>query len=478
MYKFLLTFRYLRRKLIPWFALLAVMLCTAMVIIVGSVMGGFLEMVREAGKSVMGDVVVYCGVSGFPHYEQLIEEIEKREKAGAATAVISSFALIKFPFGERSDYVNVIGIDGSQYARVTDYADTLYWDASKLSEKMGVDLDPRLFDPVREAQSLKMPPSDRLERDHDCIVLGIEVSPYNRRNLEGKYEFNVPMPLAKVLLTVLPLSRGGAVVDPKVAPFVVANEFHSGFYAVDSRRVYVSFDRLQAMMLMDEAPRVDPMDPEKIIGTVPARCTELHVVAAPGVSAEQLLPVVQRAYDTVARQHAADMPDSLEATIVTWHERQRQYIEAIEHEKGLLLVLFGIISVVAVAMITVIFYMIVLEKTRDIGILRTLGASRSGVASIFLLYGKVIGVIGSLLGSGLAALIVIYINEIHEWLGRNLDIVIWDRSVYFFDRIPSRVDIPLMVWVLVIAVAASVVGAVIPAIKAAHVDPVKSLRYE
>jgi len=132
----------------------------------------------------------------------------------------------------------------------------------------------------------------------------------------------------------------------------------------------------------------------------------------------------------------------------------------------------------AVIMVLVIFYMIVLEKTRDIGILRSLGASRAGVASIFLTYAGAIGVVGATLGTIIGYLVVTYINEIHAWLGEAFGIVIWDRRVYFFDNIPSQVNPVEVAFIVVAAIVASVLGAVIPSILAAFVDPVKSLRYE
>jgi len=75
---------------------------------------------------------------------------------------------------------------------------------------------------------------------------------------------------------------------------------------------------------------------------------------------------------------------------------------------------------VAILLVAVIFYNIVFEKTRDIGILRALGASRMGVASIFLLYGSVIGLVAAALGTGVAVAFVYHINEIHTWLGNGL----------------------------------------------------------
>src|SRR5205085_7484634 len=117
-----------------------------------------------------------------------------------------------------------------------------------------------------------------------------------------------------------------------------------------------------------------------------------------------------------------------------------KFLAAVEHEIVLTTLLFTIISVVAVFLIFCIFYMIVVEKTRDIGIIKSVGATSGGVAQIFLGYGLAIGIIGGGLGLLAAWLIVHNINELHAWLGRAFGIAIWDPQVYAFDTIPNKMD--------------------------------------
>ena len=125
MYKLLLIFKYLRRKLAPLFAAAAVTLCTAMVIIVISVMGGFLEMMQSAVRTLSGDVTVQSDLVGFENYDDLIQRIEALPEARAATPIVRMPALLKL--GQSIYMIEAVGIDPKTYNDVTDYEKTLYW---------------------------------------------------------------------------------------------------------------------------------------------------------------------------------------------------------------------------------------------------------------------------------------------------------------------------------------------------------------
>src|SRR4029450_10567615 len=94
MYKLHLILKYLRKRRIAWVSLVAVMLCTAMVLVVISVMGGWLRMFRTQFKGLSGDVIVLGDLAGFPHYEEMISRIKAVPGVKHAVPVINTFGII------------------------------------------------------------------------------------------------------------------------------------------------------------------------------------------------------------------------------------------------------------------------------------------------------------------------------------------------------------------------------------------------
>ena len=134
-------------------------------------------------------------------------------------------------------------------------------------------------------------------------------------------------------------------------------------------------------------------------------------------------------------------------------------------------------------LVLAIFWAMISEKTKDIGILRALGASRAGIAWLWLRYGLAIGVVGAILGGGLAWVIVSNINLIHDWLietGRRFgqNWAVFDPKVYIFTEIPTDFEFSKAALIMGGGALASMVGALYPAVRAARMNPVKSLRFE
>jgi lipoprotein-releasing system permease protein len=177
--------------------------------------------------------------------------------------------------------------------------------------------------------------------------------------------------------------------------------------------------------------------------------------------------------------------DKLQATfppelyvISTWRDKQGPLLAAVAMETAILNVLLFMIIAVAGFGILAIFFMIVVEKTRDIGILKSLGASGRGILGIFLGYGLSLGIVGSGVGMIIGLLFVIYINEIAAALGKVTGREVFDPQIYYFSRIPTIIEPLTIGWIVLGAIAIAVMASVLPARRASRLHPVEALRYE
>jgi lipoprotein-releasing system permease protein len=162
----------------------------------------------------------------------------------------------------------------------------------------------------------------------------------------------------------------------------------------------------------------------------------------------------------------------------TWEEKQGTLLAAVAVESAILNILLFLIIAVAGFGILAIFFMIVVEKTRDIGILKALGASSNGVQSIFLSYGLALGLVGSGVGVVLGLVFVANINTIEAALTWLTGRPVFDERIYYFAVIPTNTEPLMVLWVALGAIAIAVLASIFPARRAARLRPVESLRYE
>ena len=529
MYQALLTRRYLTSKLMPLLAVLAVVLCTAMVLVVWSVMGGFLNMLLDTGRLLVGDVEITRPVTGMPYYEDLIERLEADPEIFAATATVEGPALLGLPDG-RTVMVKVIGVDGPRYDAVTGFGDTLWWkhiDEPVKEDTLGEDLRLNLPEGFEQA-GLTLTEIDEITGDPvPAAVVGIEASGLSVRQTGGWYQSAYYLGMGAVVkpndngdgwivkadgkeyligklphlfddsitLSMLPVSERGVAIDVQARKIPVANEFRTGLFEVDQNIVFAPLEFVQEMLRLNRAVRVsedfsggvytdesgrETFGEPEIIGEEPARATSVLVKGAEGVSDVRVKEICEAVYARFAEAHPFDAPPPGGVRIDRWDERPSvaHLIGAVKTETSLVLALFGFISFTAVFLVFAIFWAMVSEKTKDIGILRSVGASRSGVGMIFISYGLVIGLVGAVIGVALAHLIVWNINPIHEWIGQATGRYVWDPRVYYFTVIPNTVVVWQAALILVGGVVFSVLGSIIPAAKAANMDPVRALRFE
>ncbi|MBI4579642.1 MAG: ABC transporter permease [Planctomycetes bacterium] len=544
MYKLFLCLRYLRRRRIAFFSVAAVCLCTAMVLIVVSVMNGFLQMVRDRSRGMLGDLIMENqSLQGFPYYQDFIDQVKHDPELGQriyeATPLIISYGVIRFPSDQITKPAQVLGIRFDETCRVNDFGKGLFYEKyypgtttlkPQKEPRLGRDekgqyVLPTYLEAARSRWEKSAPPDEIAKAWRSKAVpyagpgaylplpdayapsgvdtTGLEpVAPaYDgpelpgaiigtdmvaKRLPTGEYEREYYSRGSTITLTFVPFTDTGKPLESGTGMpskvFRYADDCRTGVYDIDSMSVYVDFDLLQDVLNMKE----DKYTGEQGGGVIPARTTQVQIKLNAGYDPRATRDLLQKQWDEffMSRIHSVRTPDLLRRVeIRTWEEKQAKYIAAVEKEKYLVTTLFGVISVVAVFLVVCIFYMIVQQKTRDIGIIKSVGATALGVAQIFLAYGAAVGIVGGGIGTIIAVYFVKYINEFQhglERLGRvfHMDLQVWNPEVYAFDRIPNQVQVWDAVIIYAVAVLMAVAGSVIAAVKAARIWPVEALRYE
>ncbi len=238
--------------------------------------------------------------------------------------------------------------------------------------------------------------------------------------------------------------------------FTVVDLYESGMSEYDSTFAFVRLDELQ-----DSRGMIDPISGVKSVTTIQLKLVE-------GADLNAVRDALRRRFP----------PDTFAYSIQTWRDMQGPLLAAVRLETTILNILLFLIIAVAGFGILATFFMIVVEKTRDIGTLKALGASGGGVMSIFLSYGLLLGIVGSGVGLLGGILFVHHINEIAGLIEIVTGQEVFDPTVYYFTEIPTILNPFTLAWVMAGAVAIATTASVLPAMRAARMHPVTALRFE
>jgi lipoprotein-releasing system permease protein len=176
---------------------------------------------------------------------------------------------------------------------------------------------------------------------------------------------------------------------------------------------------------------------------------------------------------SVAAMKAVGIPD---LRFVDWRQRNNSFFTVLEIQRNVMFIILSIIVIVAAFNIISGLIMLVKDKGREIGILRTMGATQGAVMRVFLIAGASVGVIGTLAGCLLGVLFCLRIDEIRQLVARITGTVVFDPNVYYLDKLPADVSWQTTGIIVIMAMALSVVATLYPSWRASRLDPVEALR--
>ena len=272
--------------------------------------------------------------------------------------------------------------------------------------------------------------------DPPGIILGVELAKHLSVSIDD--DIQVISPLG----TMTPMG-----MMPKMKRFRVKGIFYSGMYEFDIKNAYVSIESAQKFLSMGD----------RVTG-IAIKTNDIYKVREIGSEIRQRMGFPFWTTD--------------------WMEMNRNLFSALRLEKIIMFIILMLIVLVAAFNIISTLIMVVMEKNKDIAILKSMGASSRSILKIFVIEGGVIGVVGTALGAVLGLLIAFNLEPITEFVENLFRFKILPSDVYYIDKFPSQVN-PLDVGLIIVtAIGISLLATLYPSWRASKLDPAEALRYE
>jgi lipoprotein-releasing system permease protein len=430
-YELFIGLRYLKAKrkqsfisVISLISVLGIMVGVTALIIVLSVMSGFEEELKEKILGVNANIVVTSFGGGMGDYQAVAEVVRGIDGVVGSTPFTYSQAMISSSSGVTGAIIR--GVD-------TDTIDTV----SVLTEKMREGAIDGINIPFSKTSGAG---AEDGKGDKGPEVPGIVIGRELARTIGARVgdRVNVISPMGT-------MTPAGQV--PRMAAFHVAGIFEFGMFEFDSSLAFLSISNAQSFFRLGDT-----------VTGVEVKVRDIY--KAPEI-ADDIMEELKGAYWTR-----------------TWMEMNRNLFSALKLEKVAMFIILALIILVAALNIISTLIMVVMEKNKDIAILKSLGATSASIMKIFMIEGLIIGVTGTALGTAAGLAAALNLEAIVGLIEKIFHFQVLPPSVYYIDKLPSKVDPEVVIAIVLMSITISFLATIYPSWQASRFDPVEGLRYE
>ena len=403
-----------------WISMAGVGLGVMALIVVIAVMSGFSNDLRDKILGTNSHVVVSnINQTTVENYSSILEKVVSiAGVTAAAPFIINQVMLIN---GDRVSGVVVRGLDPEKEGAVSDLEKNMI---------VGSILDLKANRPSLKDRKLEE------KKNRTGIILGKELSR------------KMGVVVGDVVSMVSPVSRVTPVgLIPRMKLFKVVGVFESGMYEYDANLSFVLLKSAQKFFSMKDA-----------VSGIEVRVVDIE-------QAGNIATAIQKKLGFP--YHARD-----------WMSMNKNLFSALKLEKVVMFIILILIIFVAAFNIISTLFMLVMEKAKEIAILKSMGASRKSIVKIYSYQGLIIGLVGTFLGCAAGFIIVPNLNEIVGFIESVFGIVAFPSDIYYLDRLPSKIQYMDSLLIIIFSIAICLVASLYPAWRASKLDPVDGLRYE
>jgi lipoprotein-releasing system permease protein len=233
---------------------------------------------------------------------------------------------------------------------------------------------------------------------------------------------------------------------PKQKKFIITSIFESGLADFDNNVIFLNLNTLEEFSNLSSDDRN----------------LEIYLMNPKNIDVQKKM--IQKLY-----------PNDL---VFTWADMNRSLFSALKVERNVMFIILSLIIIVAAFNIISGLTILVKNKTRDIAILKSIGVLNRSIVKIFFLVGVIIGTTATFFGIIIGVTFSFYVENLRAFLSSAFDLTLFPEEIYFLSTMPSEININSIFLISICSIFITIFVSIFPAIKAAKLDPVKSLKYE